>query len=95
MPSRKGRYDLARIETTARKDGAGYVLNGHTGPLHVAIDFFDADFRNGNGVTYAITARGAPEPAQSAAPVPLPASLPLALAGLASFAVAARLRRRS
>jgi len=25
----KGRYDLADLETTARKDGSGYVLNGH------------------------------------------------------------------
>ena len=81
--------------TDSQPKTISYVLNGHTGPLHVAIDFFDADFRNGNGVSYTINARGAPEPAQSAAPVPLPASLPLALAGLASFAVAARLRRRS
>ena len=25
----KGRYDLCDLQTTARKDGAGYVLNGH------------------------------------------------------------------
>lgn len=25
----RGRYDLADLETTAKKDGAGYVLNGH------------------------------------------------------------------
>src|SRR5688572_19418148 len=25
----KGRYNLADLSTTARKDGAGYVLNGH------------------------------------------------------------------
>ncbi|MEP5937124.1 MAG: acyl-CoA dehydrogenase [Erythrobacter sp.] len=25
----RGRYDLANIETTAKKDGSGYVLNGH------------------------------------------------------------------
>ncbi|ODS93615.1 MAG: pimeloyl-CoA dehydrogenase small subunit [Erythrobacter sp. SCN 62-14] len=25
----KGRYDLADLETTAKKDGSGYVLNGH------------------------------------------------------------------
>ena len=25
----KGRYDYADLETTATKDGAGYVLNGH------------------------------------------------------------------
>ena len=25
----RGRYDLAHIETTAKKDGSGYVLNGH------------------------------------------------------------------
>lgn len=71
-----------------------YVLNGHTGPLHVAIDFFDADFRQGRGLSYTVTARAAPEPAQPAAPVPLPGALPLALTGLGSFAVAARLRRR-
>ncbi|RQW44183.1 acyl-CoA dehydrogenase family protein [Novosphingobium sp. LASN5T] len=32
----KGRYDLARIETTARKDGAGYVLNGHKAVVYAA-----------------------------------------------------------
>ena len=80
--------------TDSQPKTISYVLNGYTGPLHVAIDFFDADFRNGHGVSYAIAARRPPEPAQPAAPVPLPAALPLALAGLASFAVAARLRRR-
>ena len=25
----RGRYNLADLETTAKKDGAGYVLNGH------------------------------------------------------------------
>ncbi|MCW1381611.1 acyl-CoA dehydrogenase family protein [Novosphingobium sp. KCTC 2891] len=32
----KGRYDLARIETTAKKDGAGYVLNGHKAVVYAA-----------------------------------------------------------
>mgnify|MGYP002651793183 CR=1 FL=1 len=32
----KGRYDLARIETTARKDGAGYILSGHKAVVYAA-----------------------------------------------------------
>ncbi|WP_225206563.1 acyl-CoA dehydrogenase family protein [Novosphingobium huizhouense] len=32
----RGRYDLARIETTARKDGAGFVLNGHKAVVYAA-----------------------------------------------------------
>jgi alkylation response protein AidB-like acyl-CoA dehydrogenase len=32
----KGRYDLANISTTAKKDGAGYVLNGHKGVVIAA-----------------------------------------------------------
>jgi alkylation response protein AidB-like acyl-CoA dehydrogenase len=31
-----GRYDLANIRTTAKKDGAGYVLNGHKGVVYAA-----------------------------------------------------------
>ena len=43
-----------------------YVLNGYTGPLHVAIDFFNADYRNGGGLVYNITTRyAAPSPAPS------------------------------
>lgn len=80
--------------TDSMPKAISYVLNGYTGPLHVAIDFFDADFRQGRGLSYAVTARATPEPAQPTAPVPLPGALPLALAGLGSFAVAARLRRR-
>jgi alkylation response protein AidB-like acyl-CoA dehydrogenase len=30
------RYDLANIRTTAKKDGAGYVLNGHKGVVYAA-----------------------------------------------------------
>jgi alkylation response protein AidB-like acyl-CoA dehydrogenase len=32
----KGRYDLANVRTTAKKDGAGYVLNGHKGVVYCA-----------------------------------------------------------
>jgi alkylation response protein AidB-like acyl-CoA dehydrogenase len=32
----QGRYDLANIRTTAKKDGAGYVLNGHKGVVYAA-----------------------------------------------------------
>lgn len=32
----KGRYDLARIQTTAKADGAGYVLNGHKAVVYAA-----------------------------------------------------------
>ncbi len=32
----QGRYDLANIRTSARKDGAGYILNGHKGVVYAA-----------------------------------------------------------
>ena len=32
----QGRYDLANLRTSARKDGAGYVLNGHKGVVYAA-----------------------------------------------------------
>lgn len=32
----QGRYDLANLRTTARKDGAGYVLNGHKSVVYAA-----------------------------------------------------------
>ncbi len=32
----QGRYDLANIRTTAKKDGAGYILNGHKGVVYTA-----------------------------------------------------------
>jgi len=32
----QGRYDLANIRTTAKKDGAGYVLSGHKGVVYAA-----------------------------------------------------------
>lgn len=32
----QGRYDLANIRTTAKKDGAGYILNGHKGVVYAA-----------------------------------------------------------
>jgi alkylation response protein AidB-like acyl-CoA dehydrogenase len=32
----QGRYDLANIRTTAKPDGAGYVLNGHKGVVYAA-----------------------------------------------------------
>jgi alkylation response protein AidB-like acyl-CoA dehydrogenase len=32
----QGRYDLANIRTTAKKDGAGYVLNGHKAVVYAA-----------------------------------------------------------
>ena len=32
----KGRYQLGFVETSARKDGAGYVLNGHKAVVHGA-----------------------------------------------------------
>jgi alkylation response protein AidB-like acyl-CoA dehydrogenase len=32
----QGRYDLANLRTTAKKDGAGYVLNGHKGVVYCA-----------------------------------------------------------
>ena len=32
----QGRYDLANLRTTAKKEGAGYVLNGHKGVVYAA-----------------------------------------------------------
>lgn len=32
----QGRYDLANLTTTAKKEGAGYVLNGHKGVVYAA-----------------------------------------------------------
>lgn len=32
----QGRYDLANLRTVAKKDGAGYVLNGHKGVVYAA-----------------------------------------------------------
>src|SRR3546814_7008367 len=32
----QGRYDLANLTTSAKKDGAGYVLNGHKGVVYAA-----------------------------------------------------------
>ncbi len=32
----QGRYDLANIRTTAKKDGAGYILNGHKSVVYAA-----------------------------------------------------------
>jgi alkylation response protein AidB-like acyl-CoA dehydrogenase len=32
----QGRYNLANLRTTARKDGVGYVLNGHKGVVYAA-----------------------------------------------------------
>ena len=32
----QGRYDLASVRTTAKKDGAGYILNGHKGVVYAA-----------------------------------------------------------
>ncbi len=32
----QGRYDLANVRTTAKKDGAGFILNGHKGVVYAA-----------------------------------------------------------
>ncbi len=32
----QGRYDLANLRTSAKKDGSGYVLNGHKGVVYAA-----------------------------------------------------------
>ncbi|PWR02254.1 hypothetical protein DKT77_11885 [Meridianimarinicoccus roseus] len=76
-----------------------YVLDGYTGPIHVALRFYDSDAFYGRdkrplGVIYTAERVGAvmPAPAPSPAPVPLPAGLPLALAGIGALAA---LRTRS
>jgi len=90
-------WPLAHAETVGSVTGdrpatISYVLDGYTGPLHMAIDFFNADFRGGDGLDYSITVHGAtPAPA----PIPLPGGLALALAGLGALAGLAIARRRA
>lgn len=73
-----------------------YVLDNYTGPLHVAIDFYNADYRNGNGLSYTIsTFQQSNTPNNNPAPaprVPLPAGFPLAATGLAALLLVARRR---
>lgn len=72
-----------------------FALDGYTGPLAVAIDFFHADFKNGNGVGYVITKAGGLPPSTAPAPIPLPAGLPLIASGLGALVLARRFRRKS
>ncbi|MEV8467837.1 VPLPA-CTERM sorting domain-containing protein [Fluviibacterium sp. DFM31] len=71
-----------------------FALDGYTGPLAVAVDFFNADFKNGNGVSYVITKSGGLPPSNAPAPIPLPAGLPLAATGLGALVLARRFRRK-
>lgn len=88
--------------TGARSKTVSYVLGGTTGPIHVALDFYNGnDFRNGNGLAYTIAKIvGAPEvapmsaPAPGPSPVPVPAALPLALAGLGALGAVGWRRKR-
>lgn len=76
-----------------------YVLDGYTGPIYAALEFYkDNDFRNGNGLAYSIAKiRGgqgpelAPRPTPAA--VPVPAAGALALAGIGALAALRRARR--
>lgn len=77
-----------------------YVLDGYTGPLYVALRFYDSDAFYGKnkrdvGIMYtASSISGFPGgPSLAPAPVPLPTALPLALAGLGALA-ALRARRK-
>jgi len=81
--------------TDARDVTVSYVLDGHTGPLYVALDFYkDNDFRNGNGLDYTIALIGGqPVPETAPAPIPLPAGGALALAAVAALGALRRFRR--
>jgi len=81
--------------TDDRAVTVSYVLNGYTGPIYVALDFYkDNDFRNGNGLDYSIARIGGQVlPETAPAPVPLPAGGALALAGLGALAALRRFRR--
>ena len=65
---RQSRYDLHDVETAAKKDGGGYVLNGHKGVvLHgAAADKLIVSARTGggardrDGITLFLVERGAP-----------------------------------
>lgn len=84
--------------TDARSVTVSYVLNGYTGPIYAALDFYkDNDFGNGNGLQYSVARIGGvyqPETGAAPAAVPLPAAGVLGLAGLAALA-ALRARRRA
>lgn len=81
--------------TDERSVTVSYVLNGYTGPIYVALDFYkDNDFRNGDGLGYSIARIGGELlPETAPAPVPLPAGGALALAGLGALAALRRFRR--
>ncbi len=85
--------------TDSRSVTVSYVLDGYTGPVYAALEFYkDNDFRNGNGLAYSIAKIGGtthPElaPLPGPAPIPVPAAGLLALAGLGSLIALRRSRR--
>jgi hypothetical protein len=83
--------------TDTRSVTVSYVLDGYTGPVYAALDFYkDNDFRGGNGLAYNVARVGdayLPNAAPAPAAVPLPAGGALALGGLAALmTLRARLR---
>lgn len=75
-----------------------YVLDGYTGPIYIALRFYDSDAFYGQnkrdvGVTYAASSFAGASGVSAPAPVPLPAALPLALVGIGALIVL-RARRR-
>lgn len=63
----RGRYDLADLETTAKKDGSGYVLNGHKAVVigapwasHLVVTARTAgDRRDAQGISVFVVDKGA------------------------------------
>lgn len=72
--------------TDDRSVTVSYVLDGYTGPIYAALEFYkDNDFRYGNGFAYSIAKVGG-QRLPERAPMPAPAAVPVPAAGLFTLA---------